>query len=57
MSIFKIEKKYTKQEILEFYLNYNYLGAGSRGGAYGVEQACQTYFGKVLKTLILLKLL
>ena len=51
MSIFKIEKKYTKQEILEFYLNYNYLGAGSRGGAYGVEQACQTYFGKSVKDI------
>ncbi len=46
MAIFKIEKNYTKQEILEFYLNYNYLGGESRGGAYGVEQACQIYFGK-----------
>lgn len=51
MSIFKIEKQYTKQEILEFYLNYNYLGAGSRGGAYGVEQACQVYFGKSVKDI------
>lgn len=42
MSIFQIEKKYTKQEIMEFYVNQPYLGSG----AYGVEQACQTYFGK-----------
>ena len=51
MSIFKIEKQYTKQEILEFYVNYNYLGAGARGGAYGVEQACQAYFGKSVKDI------
>lgn len=42
LSIFKIEKTYTKEEILEFYVNSYYMG----GGAYGVEQACQTYFGK-----------
>ncbi|HHW69671.1 MAG TPA: hypothetical protein GX747_04990 [Tenericutes bacterium] len=42
MAIFKIEKKYTKEEILEFYVNTYNMGAG----AYGVEQACQTYFGK-----------
>lgn len=51
MSIFKIEKNYTKQQILEFYVNYNYLGAASRGGAYGVEQACQVYFGKSVKDI------
>lgn len=42
MAIFKIEKHYTKQQILEFYANIYYMGAG----AYGVEQASQTYFGK-----------
>lgn len=42
LSIFKIEKTYTKEEIMEFYVNSYYLG----GGAYGVEQACQNYFGK-----------
>lgn len=47
MSIFQIEKKYTKQEILEFYVNQPYLGSG----AYGVEQACQTYFGKSAKDI------
>lgn len=47
MSIFKIEKTYTKQEILEFYVNDNYLG----GGAWGVEQACLNYFGKHTKDI------
>lgn len=42
LSIFQIERKYSKKEIMEFYVNAPYLGSGS----YGVEQACQTYFGK-----------
>lgn len=42
ISIFKVEKKYTKKEIIEFYVNDSYLG----NGAYGVEQASQNYFGK-----------
>lgn len=53
MSIFKIEKNYTKKEILEFYANYNFLGGTTviNGGAYGVEQACLTYFGKNAKDI------
>ncbi len=47
MSIFQVEKKYTKKEIIEFYVNAPYLGSGS----YGVEQACQTYFGKSAKDI------
>ena len=47
MAMFEIEKNYTKQEIIEFYVNYPYLG----GGAYGVEQACQNYFGKSAKDI------
>jgi len=47
MAIFKIEKNYTKQQILEFYINDSYLG----GGAYGVEQACINYFGKSAKDI------
>lgn len=42
LAVFKIEKTYTKEQILEFYVNSYYMG----GGAYGVEQACQNYFGK-----------
>ncbi len=47
LSVFKIEKAFTKQEILEFYVNVPYLG----GSSYGVEQACQTYFGKSTKEI------
>lgn len=49
MSIFKVERKYTKQEIIEFYVNQPWLGEGS----WGVEQACQTYFGKSVNDLSL----
>ncbi|MFH0810886.1 MAG: PBP1A family penicillin-binding protein [Pseudomonadota bacterium] len=38
----QIERRYTKDEILERYLNQIYLGSG----AYGVEAASQRYFGK-----------
>ncbi|MGQ0814871.1 MAG: transglycosylase domain-containing protein [Gemmatimonadota bacterium] len=38
----EIEKKYTKEEILELYLNNVYFG----GGAYGVEAAARNYFRK-----------
>lgn len=47
LSIFQIEKNYTKKEIIEFYVNAPYLGSGT----YGVEQACQTYFGKSAKDI------
>ncbi|MCL4491823.1 MAG: PBP1A family penicillin-binding protein [Nitrospirae bacterium] len=38
----KLEKELTKKEILELYLNKVYFGHG----AYGVEMASRTYFGK-----------
>lgn len=47
MSIFQVEKHYSKKEIMEFYVNAPYLGSG----AWGVEQACQTYFGKSSKDI------
>ena len=37
-----LERKFSKAEILELYLNRVYFGAG----AYGVEAAAQRYFGK-----------
>jgi penicillin-binding protein 1A len=37
-----LERKFSKQQILELYLNRVYFGAG----AYGIEQAAQRYFGK-----------
>ena len=46
---FQIEKQYTKNEILELYLNQIYFGAG----AYGVQAAAQTYFGKNVEQLSL----
>ncbi|MGE5190035.1 MAG: penicillin-binding protein 1A [Gemmatimonadota bacterium] len=39
---YRIEKQLTKEEILYLYLNQIYLGEG----AYGVEAAARTYFGK-----------
>ena len=42
-----IESKYSKDRILELYLNQIYLG----NGAYGIETASQRYFGKSVKDL------
>ena len=42
----KIEKKYTKDEILERYLNRVNLGRVGSREIYGVEQASRYYFGK-----------
>lgn len=55
MAIFKIEKTYTKQEIIEFYVNSQWLGNGNINyeGVYGVEQASQEYFGKSVSDLSL----
>ncbi|MBI5054990.1 MAG: PBP1A family penicillin-binding protein [Nitrospirae bacterium] len=44
---FRIEKNLTKEEILELYLNKVYFGHG----AYGVEMAARTYFGKSVSDL------
>jgi len=38
----ELEKTYTKDEILALYLNTVYYGSG----AYGIEAAAITYFGK-----------
>jgi penicillin-binding protein 1A len=44
-----LERKYSKNEILELYLNRVYFGSG----AYGVEAAAQRYFGKSARNLTL----
>lgn len=44
-----LERKYTKNQILEMYLNQIYFGEG----AYGIEVAAQTYFGKPARELTL----
>lgn len=46
---FQLERRYTKQEILELYLNQIYFGSG----AYGVESASRIYFGKGVSELSL----
>ena len=43
----ELEKSYTKDEILEMYLNISYFGRG----AHGVGVAAQTYFGKSISKL------
>jgi membrane peptidoglycan carboxypeptidase len=43
----RIESRYSKDEILTHYLNRIYFGAG----AYGIEQAARTYFGKTTRDL------
>lgn len=43
----EIERRYSKQEILEMYLNSVYFGHG----AFGIQAASQAYFGKDAKDL------
>jgi penicillin-binding protein 1A len=44
---FRLEKQYTKEEILNMYLNYVYFG----NGLYGIEAAALGYFGIPAKNL------
>ena len=44
---YKLEQVYTKDQILEMYLNYVYFG----NGAYGIEAAAKVYFGETAQTL------
>ncbi len=44
---YKLEENYSKDEILQFYLNEIFFGFGS----YGVEAAARNYFGKTAKEL------
>ena len=44
---FQIERRYTKDEILELYLNQVYFGSG----AYGVESAARIFFAKSVTEL------
>ncbi len=45
----QMERHYTKEQILEVYLNQIYLGSGT----YGVEAASRAYFGKSARELTL----
>lgn len=49
LAVFFMEKKYTKEEIIEFYVNDSLLG----GNVYGVEEASKYYFGKSVSQLSL----
>src|SRR6266702_2125020 len=49
MVALRIERDFTKQQILELYINRIYFGSG----CYGVETASQAYFGKSASTLTL----
>lgn len=49
MTAVQVERTYTKEEILAYYLNTVYFGKG----AYGIEAAAQTYFNKNSKDLTL----
>ena len=49
MIALKIERKFSKEEILEAYLNEIYFGEG----VYGVEAASQLYFNKSVRNLTL----
>ena len=45
----RIERRFSKREILQFYINRVYLGAG----VYGLQRAAQVYFGKPVERLSL----
>jgi len=49
MLAFWLERKFSKAQILELYLNRVYFGAG----AYGIEAAAQRYFGKPARQVTL----
>jgi len=47
LAVFKLEKNYSKEEIIEFYVNNHFLG----GNIYGVEEASLAYFNKHVSDL------
>lgn len=47
MTAIQMERTYTKEEIITYYLNAMYFG----NGAYGIQAAAQTYFSKDSKDL------
>ncbi len=49
LSVFYMEKKYTKEEIIELYVNDSLLG----GSVFGVGEASEYYFGKSVSELSL----
>ena len=49
LTAFDLENKYTKNEILELYVNTIYFG----DGYYGISEACQGYLGKSVSEMTL----
>ena len=47
ITVFMLEKDYSKEQIIEFYVNNHFLG----GNIYGVEEASNAYFGKSVSEL------
>lgn len=50
LAVFFMERKYTKEEIMDFYVNDSFLGGSS---VYGVEEAAKYYFGKSVSDISL----
>lgn len=53
ISKYYIEKKYSKKQIFEYYVNNAYLGGNGLEDAYGFASASQIYFEKPIKELTL----
>ena len=47
LAVFRLEKDYSKEQIIEYYVNNHFLG----GNIYGVEEAANAYFGKSVSNL------
>ncbi len=47
LAVFRLEKDYSKEQIIEYYVNNHFLG----GNIYGVEEAANAYFGKTVSEL------
>lgn len=52
LAMWKLERYYTKEQIIEFYVNHPYLG-GYPEGVYGVEAVSKVFFGKSVRYLTL----
>ena len=55
MAVFKVENAYTKEEIIEFYVNSQWFNGGNLNYASisGIEEACEYYFGKSVSDITL----
>ena len=49
----RVDKYYTKPEIMELYLNRIFFGSGNGQNFYGIQSAARGYFGKHVKDLTL----